>query len=131
MKDFEALQAMADLLAGPEAPLDPAEARRFLPLVRLDRLSCAVIDRHGRPLHADGLFADDRQGLAAVARDLLAATDKGPFVFDWTDAGGLDVPAAFARTQAAADRRLPEAAREAMAQPAASMPYTPIIAVWP
>jgi pimeloyl-ACP methyl ester carboxylesterase/DNA-binding CsgD family transcriptional regulator len=120
-KDFEALKAMADLLAGPEAPNDPAEAeaRRFLPLVRLDRLSSAVVDRHGRPLHADGLFADDREVLAAVALDLLAAPDRGPFVFDWTDPGGLDIPAAFARAPAAADWRLPPAARQALSAPGA------------
>ena len=112
---------MADLLAGPELAGDPAEARarRFLPLVRLDRLSCAVLDRHGRPLHADGLFADDMEVLAAIARDLVAAPDKGPFVLDWTDARGLDIPAAFARAPAAADWRLPEAARAALASPAA------------
>lgn len=121
MKDFEALKAMADLLAGPEAPNDSAEAeaRRFLPLVRLDRLSSAVVDRHGRPLHADGLFADDRNVLAAIARDLVAGPDRGPFVLSWTDPGGLDMPVAFARAPAAADWRLPPAARQALSDPGA------------
>lgn len=115
MKDAQALREGAVLLAGAAGQDDDLDFGRFAPLVRADRLSAAVVDRHGRPLHAEGLFAGDEIDLA----ELIEGREGRPAVFDWRHPSGQDMPVAFGPVAAARGWRLAPTARAALDTPGA------------
>lgn len=107
----ERLQAAIDAMSGALVEQVP-DAPQFAPIVRLDRLSSAVVDRSGKLLHLDGLFVGQGGEVLELAGSAeTRAADDRVVVLDWTHPDGEDMPVAIGRGAVLTHWTLPEAAR--------------------
>lgn len=107
----EGLKATIDAMSGALVDAVPPDPQ-FAPIVRLDRLSAAVVDRSGRLLHADGLFAGQEADILDLAGSgEVREADERVVVLDWTHPDGEDMPVAVGRGEVLTHWTLPPAAR--------------------